>query len=45
VQKKRVDHAGGKRGSADISPDATGEDANISSFGTKKGTKTTGVPL
>ena len=44
VQKKRVDHAGSKRGSADIS-DATGEEANISSFGSKKGNGSTGVPL
>ena len=44
VQKKRTDHPGGKRGSAEIS-DTTGEDANISSFGMKKGTGTSGVPL
>jgi hypothetical protein len=44
VQKKRVDHAGGKRSSADIS-DTTGDEANISSFGTKKGTGSSGVPL
>jgi predicted DNA-binding WGR domain protein len=45
VQKKRVDHAGGgKRGSADIS-DTTGEEANVSSFGTKKGTGSSGVSL
>jgi hypothetical protein len=44
VQKKRSDHAGGKRGSADIS-DTTGEEANVSSFGTKKGTGSTGVSL
>jgi hypothetical protein len=44
VQKKRVDQAGSKRGSADIS-DTTGEDANISSFGTKKGTGSSGVSL
>ena len=42
VQKKRVDQAGGKRGSADIS-DATGEETNVSSFGTKKGTRASGV--
>ena len=44
VQKKRVDHAGGKRASADIS-DTTGKETNISSFGAKKGTGSTGVPL
>jgi hypothetical protein len=44
VQKKRTDHAGGKRGSADIS-DMTGEEANASSFGTKKGIGSTGVSL
>jgi hypothetical protein len=46
VQKKRVDHAGGgKRGSADIS-ETTGEEANVSSsFGTKKGTGSSGVSL
>jgi hypothetical protein len=44
VQKKRVDHAGGKRSPADIS-DTTGEDANVSSFGTKKGNGSSGVPL
>jgi hypothetical protein len=44
VQKKIVDHTGGKRGSADVS-DATAKDANISSFGTKKGTGSSGVPL
>jgi hypothetical protein len=44
VQKKRVDHAGGKRGSADIS-DTTGDDANVSSFGAKKGTGSSGVSL
>ena len=44
VQKKRNDH-GTKRGPADIS-DATGEEAyNVSSFGTKKGTGSSGVPL
>ena len=36
-QKKRVNQAGGKRGSAAIS-DATGKETNASSFGTKKGT-------
>ena len=44
VQKKRVDQVGGKRGSADIS-DATGAETNVSSFGTKKGTGSSGVPL
>ena len=46
VQKKRADLAGGKRGPGDIS-DATGEEAqaNVSSFGTKKGNGTSGVPL
>jgi hypothetical protein len=44
VQKKRVDHAGCKCSSADISI-TTGEGANISSFGTKKGTGSSGVPL
>ena len=44
VQKKRTDHAGGKRAAADIS-DTTGEEVNVSSFGTKKGTGTTGVSL
>ena len=45
VQKKRNGH-GTKRGPADIS-DATGEEAyvNISSFGTKKGNGSSGVPL
>jgi hypothetical protein len=45
VQKKRNDH-GTKRGPADIS-DATGEEAyvNVSSFGTKKGNGSSGVPL
>ena len=45
VQKKRVDHET-KRGPADIS-DATGEEAyvNVSSFGTKKGNRSSGVPL
>ena len=45
VQKKRVDH-GTKRGPADIS-DATGEETyvNVSSFGTKKGNGSSGVPL
>jgi hypothetical protein len=44
VLKKRSDHAGGKRGAADIS-DLTGEEVNVSSFGTKKGTGSTGVSL
>ena len=45
VQKKRVDHRT-KRGPADIS-DATGGEAymNVSSFGTKKGNGSSGVPL
>jgi hypothetical protein len=45
VQKKRNGH-GTKRGPADIS-DATGEEAyaNISSFGTKEGNGSSGVPL
>jgi hypothetical protein len=44
VLKKRNDNAGGKRNSADIS-ETTGEEATISSFGSKKGTGSTGVPL
>jgi hypothetical protein len=44
VQKKRSDHAGGKRGAADIS-DMTAEEANVSSFGTKTGIGSTGVAL
>ena len=46
VPKKRVDHAGGKRGPSDIS-DATGDEAyrKISSFGTKKGNGSSGFPL
>jgi hypothetical protein len=44
VEKKRVDHAGSKRSPADTS-DATGEEANVSYFGTKKGNGSTGVPL
>jgi hypothetical protein len=44
VQKKRVDQAVGKRGAADIS-DTTGEEGNVSSFGTKKGSGASGVPL
>jgi hypothetical protein len=44
VQKKRVEHSGTKRGSAEIS-DVTGEEVNVSSFGTKKGTGPSGVPL
>ena len=45
VQKRRNDH-GTKRGPADIS-DATGEEAyvNVSSFGTKKGNGSSGVPF
>ena len=43
VQKKRVDQAGGKCGSADISADATVEETNVSSFGTKKGAGSSGV--
>jgi hypothetical protein len=45
VQKKRSDHAGGKRASADISDTTTGEEANVSSFGTKKGIGSSGVSL
>jgi hypothetical protein len=44
AQKKRVDQTGGKRGSADVS-DATGDDANFSSFGAKKGIGSSGVSL
>jgi hypothetical protein len=44
VQKKRSDHAGGKRGAADIS-DVTHEEADISAFGAKKGIGKTGVHL
>jgi hypothetical protein len=44
VQKKRSDHSGGKRAAADIS-DMTGEEADVASFGTKKGTGSTGVAL
>jgi hypothetical protein len=44
VLKKRSDQAGGKRNSADIS-ETTGEAVNISSFGSKKGTGSSGVPL
>jgi hypothetical protein len=44
VQKKISNHAGGKRGSADIS-DMTGEEANVSSFGTKEGIGSSGVAL
>jgi hypothetical protein len=44
VLKKRTDHAGSKRGSADISG-TTGEDTNVSSFGSKKGTGSSGVEL
>ena len=45
MQKKRNDH-GTKRGPADIS-DATGEEAyvNVSSFRTKKGNGSNGVPV
>jgi hypothetical protein len=44
VQKKRADQAVGKRGAADVS-DVTGEEGNVSSFGTKKGSGASGVPL
>jgi hypothetical protein len=44
VQRKRSDHAGGKRGAADIS-DVTHEEADISAFGAKKGIGKTGVHL
>jgi hypothetical protein len=44
VQRKRSDHAGGKRGAADIS-DVTHEEAEVSSFGAKKGIGKTGVHL
>jgi hypothetical protein len=44
AQKKRADHAGTKRGSAEIS-DVAGEEVNVSSFGTKKGTGSGGLPL
>jgi hypothetical protein len=44
VQRKRSDHAGGKRGAADISA-VTHEEADISAFGAKKGISKTGVHL
>jgi hypothetical protein len=44
VQRKRSDHAGGKRGAADIS-DVTHDEADISAFGAKKGIGKTGVHL
>ncbi len=44
VQRKRSNHAGGKRGAADIS-DVTHEEADISAFGAKKGIGKTGVHL
>jgi hypothetical protein len=44
VQKKKVDQAVGKRGAADIS-DVAGDEGNTSSFGTKKGSGASGVPL
>ena len=46
VQKNRVDHSGGKRGTSDIS-DANYKEAytNFSSFGTKKGNGTSGFPF
>ena len=44
LQMNRVDHARGKHGSADIS-DTSSEEANVPSFGTKKGTGSSGVPL
>jgi hypothetical protein len=45
VQKKRVEQ-GSKRGSADISDVTGGDDAQVSSFGAKKGTgSSSGVPL
>jgi hypothetical protein len=44
VQKKRPDHAGGKRGAGDIS-DVTHEEADVSAFGAKKGIGKTGVHL
>jgi hypothetical protein len=45
VQKKRKDQSGSKRASADISDVTAGQETNVSSFGTKKGTGSTGVPL
>ena len=44
VQKKRTDRTGGKRDSADIS-DVTGDIANVSAFGGKKGIGKSGVHL
>jgi hypothetical protein len=44
VQRKRSDHAGGKRGAADIS-DVTHDEADISAFGANKGIGKTGVHL
>jgi hypothetical protein len=44
VQKKRADQAVGKRGAVDIS-DVTGKEGNASSFGAKKGSGASGVPL
>jgi hypothetical protein len=44
VQKKKVDQAVGKRGAADVS-DVTGDEGNMSSFGTKKWSGASGVPL
>lgn len=44
VQKKRSDHAGGKRGAADIS-DVTHEEADVSAFGAKQGIGKSGVHL
>ncbi len=44
VQKKRTDRTGGKRDSADIS-DITGDIANVSAFGGKKGIGKSGVHL
>jgi hypothetical protein len=44
VQKKRADQAVGKRGAADVL-EVTGEEGNVSSFGTKKGSGASGVPL
>jgi hypothetical protein len=44
VQRKRSDHAGGKRSAAEIS-DVTHDEADISSFGAKKGIGKTGVHL
>jgi hypothetical protein len=44
VQRKRSDHAGGKRNAADISG-VTHDEADISDFGAKKGIGKTGVHL